>query len=82
MEEQTFYQKYKNTIIESRKKWIQKEENRQKFRDTNRFRLQLYKNSYKKLQELIKENRFTQDEMNDLKETTKVKCEELKSNKN
>ena len=82
MEEQSFYQKYKNTIIESRKKWIQKEENRQKFRDTNRFRLQLYKNSYKKLQELIKENRFTQDEMNDLKETTKVKCEELKSNKN
>ena len=82
MEEQSFYQKYKNTIIESRKKWIQKEENRQKFRDTNRFRLQLYKNSYKKLQELIKENRFSQEEMNNLKETTKIKCEELKSNKN
>ena len=82
MEEQSFYSKYRESIINSRKRWMAKEENREKFKDSNRYRLQLYKNSYKKLQELIKENRFTEEEMNNLKEITKTRCSELKEIKN
>lgn len=82
MEEQSFYNKYRESIINSRKRWMSKDENREKFKDSNRYRLQLYKNSYKKLQELIKENRFTEDEMNNLKEITKNRCVELKQLKN
>lgn len=78
MEGQSFYNRYKESIINSRKRWMEKEENREKFKDSNRYRLQLYKNSYKKLQELIKENRFTEEELNSLKEQTKNRCEELK----
>jgi uncharacterized protein YqfB (UPF0267 family) len=82
MEEQSFYNKYRESIINSRKRWMAKDENREKFKDSNRYRLQLYKNSYKKLQELIKENRFTEVEMNDLKQFTKNRCIELKEMNN
>jgi hypothetical protein len=78
MEEQSFYKRYKDSIIRSRKKWLENEENREKFRDTNRFRLQLYKNSYKKLEELLKNNRISKEEMDSLKEETKTICDNLK----
>ena len=77
----TFYQKYKDSVKRSYKKWLSDENNRKKFKEDNQYRLQLYKYSYYKLKDLMKDGRFTNDEMTSLQEEVKQHCNKLKQKK-
>tara|TARA_R110000868_G_scaffold261216_2_gene519291 strand:- start:1433 stop:1690 length:258 start_codon:yes stop_codon:yes gene_type:complete len=81
MEKESFYRKYKETILNSRKKWLAEPENIERQKDSTRYRIQLYKNSYYKLKELTESKVIPENTMEELKQSTLNKCAELKNTK-
>lgn len=74
---ESFYKKYKTTILASRAKWMARPENIQKQKFTNQYRIQLYKNSYYKLLDLVEKGLLDKSVIDDLHNETKTKCEKL-----
>lgn len=74
---ESFYKKYKTTILASRAKWMARPENIQKQKLTNQYRIQLYKNSYYKLLDLVEKGLLDKSVIDDLHNETKDKCEKL-----
>ena len=56
--EQTHYQKYKDSIIEARRRWIQRGNNRQNVYDYVRTRNAMFQAAYNKLKELENEGQI------------------------
>lgn len=81
MDKPSFYRRYKETILNSRKKWLADPDNIEKQKDRTRYRIQLYKNSYYKLKELTEQKVLPEDTMDKLNESTLNKCNELKTNR-
>jgi hypothetical protein len=75
---QTFYQKYKESILRCRDKWLQDPENQKKYKVKTRYRIQLYKNSYYKLKELVDAGQLPADTLDKLYIETEDKCKTLK----
>lgn len=75
--ELSHYQKYKTTIIESRKKWMNK--NLDKFYQNIQFRNQLHKYSYKMINKLIEDGKIPNSIKDDIINQTKENVEKLRS---
>jgi hypothetical protein len=76
--ELSFYNRYKDSIIASRKRWFEKSENKAKHKESTQYRIQLYKSSYYKLLDLVEKNVIDKSVIDDLRNETKNKCEELR----
>lgn len=74
---QTFYQKYKASILRSRDKWFEDPENQKKYKEKTRYRIQLYKNGFYKLKELVENGSIPADTLDKLHKDTEEKCDTL-----
>lgn len=76
--QQSFYQKYKESILRSRDKWFENPDNQKKYKVKTRYRIQLYKNSYYKLKQLVDAGQLPADTLDKLYNETEEKCKTLK----
>lgn len=79
MDSKSHYQKYRTTILQSAKKWVEK--NRQKWNSDLQYRNQLYKYSYKKINELIESGVLKKSVLDQIIKDTDENIQKLRLNK-